>query len=56
MMGGIVLISSVNLEENSIRYDDQAGCVLGGLCQVEIDIPSDMKAPIYLYYRINNFF
>ncbi len=36
-------------------YSNQ-NCAIGASCQISIDIPSAMVAPIYMYYRLEGFY
>jgi len=49
-----IVISSNEVVEVTQRYDNS--CAVGQVCNVAIDVPKDMKAPVYLYYRLDNYY
>jgi len=55
---GIALIAiNSKIVEVKIRYDDYSTCTTGAAtCTVPITIEKDMKAPIFFYYEIDNFY
>ncbi|EGC39195.1 hypothetical protein DICPUDRAFT_93631 [Dictyostelium purpureum] len=60
---GAFMISSTNkVIEHTIRYDDIPACrdnmgIDGkNKCDITINIPTPMKPPVYLYYRLDNFY
>lgn len=54
-MIGIVLKSySDEIAEAVIHYN--SSCKLGEVCEKEITIANEMKAPIYVYYQLDNFY
>jgi len=48
------LITSNNTQEYITRYDDT--CTLNTVCDVDIEIESDMSSPIFMYYRLENYY
>jgi len=62
-VGVVLLLASRSVQEYSVRYDDTTDCqsAIGSnssspLCSVNITITDTMKAPVYLYYRLDNFY
>lgn len=49
-----IVISSNEVVEVTERYDNQCG--VGEVCNIPIVVPSTMKAPVYLYYRLDNYY
>jgi len=39
-----------------VRYDNIESCDVGKMCNITLEVPSDMKAPVYLYYRLDNYY
>jgi hypothetical protein len=54
IIGIFVIIYSNDIVEISQGYDVK--CQLSNNCQVEFNIPKDMKAPVMVYYQLNNFY
>jgi len=58
--GVIFMISSYNVAEVTYRYDNLPNCALGSarerICTINIPIPREMKAPVYVYYKLGNFY
>ncbi|RCH88438.1 hypothetical protein CU097_006578 [Rhizopus azygosporus] len=40
----------------SYRYTPSANDLIGGTCSIQFSIPMQLKAPIYLYYKLTNFY
>ena len=57
-IGAWVLMENNKITEVITRYDDKCQSYLGTgkLCPVSVEIPSDMKMPIFFYYRLDNFY
>jgi len=53
-IGGVLYATSANVQEYIARYDDV--CTNKPICYIEIDITQDMKAPIYFYYQLDNYY
>lgn len=53
-VGLIYWFASDGLIEHIYRYDDQ--CDGKQNCSITIDIPNDMKGPIYIYYQLTNYY
>jgi hypothetical protein len=49
-----IVISSNEVVEVDVRYDQL--CDVGQVCNITLDIPQNMKAPVYLYYRLDNYY
>jgi len=49
-----IVISSNEVIEVDVRYDNT--CAVGSFCNITLDVPADMKAPVYLYYRLENYY
>ncbi|MES1922610.1 hypothetical protein MHBO_004128, partial [Bonamia ostreae] len=59
----IVLLSTKNVIEQSIRYDNMTNCNIGfnepdygKICNFKMRINKRMQLPIYLYYQITDFY
>lgn len=56
-LGIIILVFTNNIYEKTIRYDNNSNCsTIGISCEAGFNISKDMKAPVYVYYRINGFY
>jgi len=53
-IGGVLFATSARVQEYIARYDDV--CTNKQICYIEIDITQDMKAPIYFYYQLDNYY
>ena len=53
-IGAILLAQSNDVVEVEARYDDQ--CNGTSTCKVNVTIPTLMKAPVYFYYGLTNFY
>lgn len=42
--------------EHVIRYDDNPNCQLGQKCTINYTLPTEMESPVYLYYKLDNFY
>lgn len=40
----------------SYKYEQPSNSSVGGTCSIQFSIPMQLKAPIYLYYRLSNFY
>jgi len=49
-----IVISAKEVVEIDSRYDNV--CAVGSVCNITLDITEDMKAPVYLYYRLENYY
>lgn len=49
-----MVVSSNEVVEAIVQYDEI--CDVGKVCNITIEVPADMKAPVYMYYRLDNFF
>jgi len=47
-----IVISSNEVVEVTERYDN----ICNGTCLIPLVVPNDMKAPVYLYYRLDNYY
>jgi len=65
VIGGVILGYSNRVVRFSKRYDNIPECDVGGqitqpnfskTCSVSIDVTERMKAPVFLYYKLNNFY
>lgn len=60
-LGAGLLSISRNVTEVEVRYDNLPDCQsrLGNAstpCDVTLDIPKDMPSPVYVYYKLTNFY
>eukprot|EP00007_Cunea_sp_BSH-02190019_P001595 CAMPEP_0174230778 /NCGR_PEP_ID=MMETSP0417-20130205/1466_1 /TAXON_ID=242541 /ORGANISM="Mayorella sp, Strain BSH-02190019" /LENGTH=300 /DNA_ID=CAMNT_0015308537 /DNA_START=105 /DNA_END=1004 /DNA_ORIENTATION=- len=53
-LGAVLLDASNNVQQYTTDYTDCAD--VGEPCLVNIDVKKDMKGPVYLYYRMSNFY
>jgi len=53
-VGVVMLISSNNVVEVETRYDNN--CQIGEICTVTLDIKEKMEEPVYLYYKLTNYY
>jgi len=49
-----IVISSDQVVQIDSRYDNT--CAVGNVCNVTVDVKMRMKAPVYLYYRLDNYY
>ncbi|EGC35350.1 hypothetical protein DICPUDRAFT_47774 [Dictyostelium purpureum] len=58
IVGAFMLRASNQVIEYTVRYDDNTDCKIdsGVPCRIDIDITEEMEAPVYLYYRLDNFY
>lgn len=54
LFGGLIVGASDNIVEQEVRYDNQ--CQMGQSCTIGITIEKEMKAPVYFYYKLVNFY
>ena len=56
-LGIALLVESSKLHEVATRYDDTPECALQGQnCTLAFEVTDDLTAPIYVYYRLTNFY
>jgi len=55
-IGVVLLVASNSVVEVIQRYDNNIGCPLNATCTITIDVPTTMAAPVYLYYRLENYY
>jgi len=53
-IGVALLVASNNVVEVMQRYDDT--CPINGTCTLNLNVPKDMKHPVFLYYRLENYY
>jgi len=54
---GVALLSASNsVVEVTERYDDKVECPIASGCTVTLDVTEKMKHPVFLYYRLENFY
>ncbi|EFA86692.1 hypothetical protein PPL_00494 [Heterostelium album PN500] len=54
-IGAVMISASNSVVESSLRYDEVCPAGVSN-CVLNMTIPKDMKAPVYLYYRLDNFY
>ncbi|KYQ88645.1 hypothetical protein DLAC_10819 [Tieghemostelium lacteum] len=55
-IGAVMITASKDVVEKIARYDNLDECSVGSVCNVTINVDQEMKAPVYLYYRLENFY
>jgi len=55
-IGVALLVASNSVVELSQRYDDNTECPINSTCVLTLDITQKMPAPVYLYYRMENYY
>eukprot|EP01132_Coremiostelium_polycephalum_P004775 gene4775-5955_t len=55
-IGAVMINASNKVIEHTARYDDISACEVGQKCMISIEVPKTMSAPVYLYYRLENFY
>lgn len=57
-IGAGIVYSSGKVVERNVQYDVQCQNSIGtgSYCDVNFTIPKDMQQPVYLYYRLQNFY
>eukprot|EP01116_Phalansterium_solitarium_P019763 TRINITY_DN5639_c0_g1_i4.p1 TRINITY_DN5639_c0_g1~~TRINITY_DN5639_c0_g1_i4.p1 ORF type:complete len:315 (+),score=117.36 TRINITY_DN5639_c0_g1_i4:143-1087(+) len=53
-IGAALLVASYEVIEVIEQYDER--CALGASCSVTMHVPSTMAAPVFVYYRLENYF
>jgi len=53
ILGGVVQSANRQVVEVEQRYDE---CMWNSTCTVNVHITQDMKAPVYVYYHLQNFY
>ena len=56
VIGIIILLFSLKIEEIEIRYDNNPECTLGNSCQINFTITKDLKKNLTVFYRLKNFY
>jgi len=56
VIGIPLLIASNSVIEITQRYDDNDACNIGGNCSIQLTVPDTMKHPVFLYYRLENYY
>lgn len=55
VLGVVLLINTLNIVEINLRYDNK--CKIGSAnCLVNFSVHKTMKAPVFLYYELDNFY
>jgi len=49
-----IVISSNQVVEVDFRYDTV--CDVGNVCNITLDVTQEMKGPVFLYYRLENYY
>jgi len=55
-VGVALLLASNAVIEVTQRYDNNPNCPLNSTCTITLDVPENMKAPVYFYYRLENYY
>jgi hypothetical protein len=55
-IGVVLLVASNSVVEVTQQYDNNVACPLNASCTISVDIPARMQAPVYFYYRLDNFY
>jgi len=55
-IGAGIVFSSNKVVEVDVRYDNNPDCDVGKMCYLNISIPEKMSAPVYMYYRLQNYY
>ncbi|KAF2070911.1 hypothetical protein CYY_007777 [Polysphondylium violaceum] len=53
-IGAVMINASNSVIEHTVRYDDLCGKEPN--CTTTIEVPKTMQAPVYFYYRLENFY
>lgn len=57
LVGAILYWNATDVIYYEQRYDNEEGCdQIPGLCEITIDIDDTMKEPVFLYYKMVNFY
>eukprot|EP01099_Mayorella_cantabrigiensis_P002367 TRINITY_DN2040_c0_g1_i2.p1 TRINITY_DN2040_c0_g1~~TRINITY_DN2040_c0_g1_i2.p1 ORF type:complete len:350 (-),score=90.15 TRINITY_DN2040_c0_g1_i2:236-1213(-) len=56
IIGIVLLHASDSVVETTVRYDNIDECAIGKTCAIEFEIPEKMESPVYLYYKLENFY
>jgi len=56
IIGIPLLVASNNVVEVSQRYDDNSQCTINSTCTIDLQVTDEMKAPVFLYYRLENYY
>jgi len=55
-LGVVFFHTSQQIREVTIRYDNNPACENKPTCSLKLPGNLDMKAPVYMYYRLDNFY
>jgi len=57
ILGGFIVKYSKDIIEVEVQYDSRSNCLEGSSnCTLTIPIQDTMKAPVYVYYKLTNFY
>jgi len=55
-VGVALLLASNSVVEVTARYDNNPDCPMNQTCTITISVPETMTAPVFLYYRLENYY
>jgi hypothetical protein len=55
-IGAALLYASNSVVQVETRYDNNPQCQPPSFCTVQLQVPSYMNKPVYMYYGLNNFY
>ena len=57
-LGIVLYVMSDQIQEVTLEYDNIADCsgTLPKICNVQLKVPSDIAAPVFVYYQLDNFY
>jgi len=55
-IGVVLLVASNNVIEVGQRYDNNDACGINSTCTITVNIPEKMTAPVYFYYKLENYY
>lgn len=56
IFGAILKSSSDSVVDSVHQYDINENCAIGKTCTLEFEVKDEMKAPVYFYYQLENFY
>mmetsp|Transcript_2198 Transcript_2198/g.3670 ORF Transcript_2198/g.3670 Transcript_2198/m.3670 type:complete len:318 (+) Transcript_2198:37-990(+) len=56
LVGVLLFYTSASTQDFVFRYDQNCTQYDGASCQITLNVEEDMEAPVYVYYRLTNFY
>lgn len=56
ILGLLLAIYGARIQEYQVTYSNEVTCTSNSVCTVNLHVEEKMEAPVYVYYRLENFF